>query len=91
VPDDIHRRLAASAQRAGRSVNALAAEILDAAIDPESGDRRERLRLRAGSMGLLRSGPAPPVSASQRRRIIASTRGQGPILDRLLAEERERL
>ncbi len=91
VPDDIHRRLTAGAARAGRSVNAFATEILDAAVDPESGDRRGRLRARAGTIGLLRETPAPPVSAARRRRIISSTRGAGPVLDRLLAEERERL
>jgi predicted HicB family RNase H-like nuclease len=31
VPEDVHRRLAARAKREGRSVNALATEILDAA------------------------------------------------------------
>jgi hypothetical protein len=31
------------------------------------------------------------VSAARRRRIIASTRGLGPQVDRLLAQERERV
>ena len=90
VPDDVHRRLAARAARDGRSVNAVATEILDAAIDADEGDRRARLRATAAATGLLRSVPARPVTSARRRRIIASTKGTGPILDRLLAEERDR-
>lgn len=91
VPDDIHRRLAARAARAGQSVNAVANEILDAAVDADEGDRRTRLRARATALGVLRSATGPVVSTSKRRRIIASTKGTGPVVDRLLAEERERV
>lgn len=91
VPDQVHRRLAARAARDGRSVNAVANEILDAAVDADEGDRRTRLRARAATLGVLRSGTAPALGSSRRRRIIASTRGTGPVLDRLLAEERERV
>jgi len=91
VPDDIHRRLAARAARAGQSVNAVANEILDAAVDADEGDRRTRLRARAAALGVLHSEPAAVVSTSRRRRIIASTKGTGPVIDRLLADERERV
>jgi len=90
VPDDVHRRLAARAARDGRSVNSVATEILDAAVDADEGDRRARLRATAAATGLLRSVPAKPVTSARRRRIIASTKGTGPILDRLLTEERDR-
>jgi plasmid stability protein len=90
VPDDVHRRLTASATKAGRSVNALATEILDAAADAEEGDRRGRLRARAAALGVLRAAPASSVSGPRRQRIIASTAGMGPVLDRLLAQERDR-
>jgi plasmid stability protein len=90
VPDDVHRRLAARAARDGRSVNSVATEILDAAVDADEGDRRARLRATAAATGLLRSVPAKLVTSARRRRIIASTKGTGPILDRLLAEERDR-
>jgi plasmid stability protein len=89
VPEEIHRRLAARAERDGRSVNSLATEILDAAVDADEGDRRARLRARAATLGMLHTTPAKPVSA-QRRRIITSTRGIGPVVDRLLDDERER-
>jgi len=92
VPDDVHRRLTARAARAGQSVNAVANEILDAAVDADQGDRRTRLRARAGMLGLRQSGAEPVVVAGRRRRrITESTRGTGPVLDRLLAEERERV
>lgn len=90
VPDEVHRRLTARAARDGRSVNAVATEILDAAADADEGDRRARLRARATGLGVLRGSPAEPVSPARRRRVVASTRGTGPILDRLLADERER-
>lgn len=91
VPDDVHRRLAARAARDGRSVNAIATEILDSAADADEGDRRARLRARAAALGILRPTSAAPVGTARRRRVIASTRGTGPVLDRLLAEERERV
>jgi|GraSoiStandDraft_11_1057310.scaffolds.fasta_scaffold619959_2 plasmid stability protein len=91
VPDDVHRRLAARAARDGRSVNALATQILDAAVDADEGDRRARLRATAAATGLLRSVPAKSITPARRRRIIASTKGTGPILDQLLAEERDRV
>ena len=90
VPDEVHRRLTARAARDGRSVNSVATEILDAAADADEGDRRERLRARAATLGILRATTAKPVTAAQRRRAITSTRGIGPVLDQLLAEERER-
>ncbi|MGH3131560.1 MAG: FitA-like ribbon-helix-helix domain-containing protein [Gaiellaceae bacterium] len=33
VPEDVHRRLVARADREGRSINAVATEILDAAAE----------------------------------------------------------
>jgi len=90
VPDDVHRRLTARAAREGRSVNAVATEVLDAASDADVGDRRARLRARAAGLGVARELPAAAVSAARRRRIIASTKGLGPLADRLLADERDR-
>jgi len=91
VPDDIHRRLAARAARAGRSVNAVANEILDAAVDADEGDRRTRLHARATALGVFRSATGPVASTAKRRRIVASTKGTGPVIDRILADERERV
>lgn len=93
VPEDIHRRLAARAGREGRSINAVATEILDAVADSDQGDRRARVRSAAVAAGTLRPAQtqARRVSAARRRRIVDSTRGLGAQLDRLLAQERDRM
>jgi plasmid stability protein len=90
VPEDIHRRLSARAAREGRSLNAVATEILDAAVDADGGDRRAQLRAAAAAAGTLRTVNVRPVSPARRRRITESTRGLGHQLDRLLAQERDR-
>lgn len=90
VPDALHRRLAARAARDGRSMNAVATEMLDAAVDADESDRRARLKSRAAALGVARVAPAAPVGPARRRCIVASTRGIGLVLDGLLADERER-
>lgn len=72
-------------------MNAVATEILDAVGEGGQADRRARLRAAAAAAGMLRATPRSRVSASQRRRIIDSTRGLGQQVDRLLADERERV
>jgi len=88
VPDDVHRRLAMRAAREGRSVNALATELLDLGAGTDQGDRRTRLRASAAAAGLLRSLPAPAVAPDERRAVLATTRGLGPMADALIAHER---
>jgi len=90
VPEEIHRRLAARAKRERRSINAVATELLDVAADSDQGDRGARLRAAAAAAGSLRSAQAPRVNAARRRRVIDATRGLGPRVDALLAQERER-
>jgi hypothetical protein len=90
VPDGLHRRLAARAGREGRSVNSLATEILDAAADADQGDRQARLRARAAAAGILRETKARSVDPARRRQVLASTKGLGPVLDRILDDERNR-
>jgi hypothetical protein len=90
VPETLHRRLTARAAREGRSLNALATEILDAAAEADRGNRTTRLRAAAAAAGTLHSTHARRVSANRRQRILNSTRGLGRQLDQLLAQERER-
>jgi plasmid stability protein len=90
VPEDVHRRLSARAKREGRSLNSVATEILDRVADGDQGDRRARLRASASAAGVLREIEGQRVSAARRRRILASTRGLGAQVDRLLEHERER-
>lgn len=91
VPEDVHRRLVARAAREGRSLNAVATEILDTAADADGGDRRAQVRAAAAAAGMLRTADARPASAARRRRVLESTRGLGPQIDRLLADERDRV
>lgn len=90
VPDDVHRRLAMRAAREGRSVNALATELLDLGAGTDQGDRRARLRASAAAAGMLQSAPAPVAPPAERREVLASTRGLGPMADALIAHERGR-
>lgn len=90
VPEDIHRRLKARAAREGRSVNAVATEILDLSAEADTGDRRTRLQAAAAAAGSARPGTARAVSAARRGRILASTRGLGARVDRALDDERDR-
>jgi plasmid stability protein len=90
VPDDVHRRLAMRAAREGRSVNALATELLDLGAGADQGDRRARLRAKAAAAGMLGSVAAPVVAPDERRAVVAATRGLGPVVDAVIAEERDR-
>jgi plasmid stability protein len=94
VPDDVHRRLAERAAAEDRSVNALATELLDRAVDTGAGaSERSRLVAKARRLGLLAEElPEQPVPAVQRTQAraaaVRASRGIGPVLDRLLEEGR---
>lgn len=51
------------------------------------------MRARAAALGILRPGPTPEkrLTAAERSAAIESTRGLGPMADRLIDEERNRL
>jgi len=94
VPEDVHARLAARAQREGRSINSIATEILDLTVDVDKGDLRARVRAKAAALGMLHPGTTdggPRMTPEERQRALDSTRGLGPIADRLIDEERNRL
>lgn len=90
VPEDLHGRLMARAKREGRSLNAMATEILDAAADADGDDRRSQVRTAAAAAGTLQRGEARAVRPARRGRIIATTRGLGPQIDQFLDDERDR-
>lgn len=69
----------------------MAGEILDAAADADLGDRRARLRAKAAAAGILRATDGVSVDEDERREVIESTKGLGPVVDRLIAAERERV
>lgn len=93
VPEEVHARLAARAQREGRSINSVATEILDLTIDIDQGNRRDRLRAKAAALGILHpgTGSGKRQTPAERRRAIESFRGIGPVLDAILDEDRNRL
>lgn len=90
VPDELHRALTLRAEREGRSVNALATEVLAAAASVNPDSRRDRLRLRATTLGILPVDDvyAASMSDAEHRAAIASMRGSGPRIDAILSEGR---
>ena len=91
IPDELHARLMHQAEIEGQSMNALAKELLDAALpDPENETPRERLHRIAKEMGSLREYPSsgPALSTEDRAALIEHYRGVGPFLDDFLAERR---
>lgn len=90
VPENLHGRLMARAAREGRSLNAVATDILDAAADADGADRGSQVRAAAAAAGMLHRGEARRVRPERRDRIIATTRGLGPQIDKALDDERDR-
>jgi plasmid stability protein len=88
VPDDLHRRLARAARESGRSVNALANDILDQAVPPEPMDERTRLLEKARQLGVLVERPAAKISPERRAAALRATEGMGPVLDEIFADGR---
>lgn len=91
IPPRLHERLASRAAAEGRSINSLATEILDGALGGRPASRTARLRAKAAAMVMLDSpSTGPDMDPTARAKIIAATAGIGPVLDQILAEERER-
>jgi plasmid stability protein len=91
VPDELHQRLSQRAEREGRSVNALATEVLAVAASVDPGSRRDRLRLRVVTLGMASpDGPyrAGATTAVQRQEAIDSMRGLGKVIDSIIDEGR---
>ena len=91
VPDEVHRRLTERARRDGRSVNALAGELLDLGASADEGGRRGRLRARAAAAGLSATVEAEATEAPDRESLAVQTRGWGAVAGDLLAQERDRV
>ncbi|HEX2361159.1 MAG TPA: toxin-antitoxin system HicB family antitoxin [Jiangellaceae bacterium] len=89
VPDELHSRLTLAARKSGRSVNALANDILARAVPAEPMDERTRLREKARQLGILVERPrTSAVDTDRWRRALASTEGIGPALDKIFEEGR---
>lgn len=88
VPDELHRRLAARAEREGRSVNALATEILGTSVDADTGSARDVVRARAVARGVFRPAPAPAQTAPDRAELLDQLRSVRLTAAQLIDEER---
>jgi len=86
IDDDLHARLKATAEAAGRSVNAMVVEALER-LTSTPVDARGLVRQRARDAGLLVSPPRAGEVAS-RQQVIESTRGAGAAVGAALAAER---
>jgi plasmid stability protein len=92
VPDEMHQRLAARARREGRSVNAIANEILDSAADVDLGSDQDRLRARAVALGILaRPHGRPSDSMMSREEALDALSSVHETADELLDVERGRM
>ncbi|MFC4336449.1 toxin-antitoxin system HicB family antitoxin [Salininema proteolyticum] len=95
VDDELHARLAARAREEGRSINAIANEVLALIGNDHRTSRRERVRARALSLGILANRHALPDPQADpddlREKAIRSMRGAGEIADSLIEEDRGRL
>jgi hypothetical protein len=84
----MHQRLAARARREGRSINAIANEILDSAADVDLGSARDRVRARAVALGILARPPAgPSAQVTSRADVLRLLSGVNLSADELLAFE----
>lgn len=88
VPDDLHARLTRYARERATSVNALANEILDDVVPREPNDERIRLREKARKLGILVERPPVSISPERRAAAIESTKGLGPVLDKIFEDGR---
>jgi plasmid stability protein len=89
VPDDLHRRITARADREGLSVNAWANHLLGATVDADvAEDRQARLRARAATLGMLVRIEAPPLDPTERERGRKALEQLAPDIVRIIEEDR---
>jgi plasmid stability protein len=88
VPDELHRRLADRARHEGRSVNAIATEMLDTSVAAESGSARDVLRARAAARGLLRTLAAPASEPPSIEEVVTAFRKVRLTATELVDEQR---
>ena len=88
VPDELHHRLAARAKSEGRSVNAIATEMLDTSVAATSGSPRDIVRARAAARGLLRTLDLKAVNAPSHEGALRMLEGLTLTADELIDEQR---
>jgi hypothetical protein len=90
LDDELARSIARAAAERGTSVNAYAAAVFSAAVDPDlAGDDAERLRARLRARGLLaETGATVPPVDEKRLAAARAAAGRGRSLASLLAADR---
>jgi hypothetical protein len=91
VPDDLHRRITARADREGLSVNAWMNSLLDVTVDADiAEDRQARADAKAAMLGMLVEIDAPEIDEETYQLGLAELREIAPEVVRILDEDRER-
>ena len=88
VPDELHKRLTARAQREGRSVNAIATEMFDTSEAAVSGSARDVVRARAAARGLLRTTGGDSGDALSHTAVLRKFKRVTLTADELIDEQR---
>ncbi len=88
VPEDVHARLAARAAKEGRSINSVATEMLDTAIDVVPTNPQTVVRARAAAAGLLRSSGVEVLDAPSIAMVRDTLRGVTLSAQDLIDEQR---
>ncbi len=90
LDDELARQLARAAVERGTSVNAYAAAVFAAALDPDlAGDEAERLRARLAARGLLATSTVTvPLLDEERLNAARAAAGRGRSLSSLVGADR---
>ncbi|MCK9250622.1 MAG: hypothetical protein M0P31_16795 [Solirubrobacteraceae bacterium] len=90
LDDDLARGVAGAAAERGTSVNAFAAAVLAAAVDPDlAGDEAERIRARLRARGLLASPPSTAIAVDPDALVTArAAAGRGRPLSAFVGDGR---
>jgi HicB-like protein involved in pilus formation len=89
VSEDLHRRIAARADREGMSMNKWLNHIVAATVDADvAEDRQTRLRAKAASLGILARIEAPDMTEEERRLAREAFEALAPEVVRIIEEDR---
>jgi hypothetical protein len=89
VSEDLHRRIAARADREGMSMNAWLNQLAEATVDADiTQDRQTRANAKARALGILADIKAPPMTEEERREGRAILEELAPEIVRIIEEDR---
>lgn len=89
VSEDLHRRIAARADREGMSMNKWLNHIVDATVDADiAEDRQTRLTAKAAELGILARIEAPDMTEEEARLAREAFEALAPEVVRIIEEDR---